>query len=131
MENMLRLLASTFNRRGIAPLAKTMLMVSALSACVSSPPAMGSHLPGSSSEASNAFDQRVKARFPVGSDETTLRAELAREKFVIVREKDAPFGFSASYRANELVCRADWVIHWSVFEGKIAAVGGQFGETCL
>jgi hypothetical protein len=108
-----------------------LLMASALSACVGSPPAMGSHLPGSFSVASDAFDQRVKTRFPVGSDERALRAALAGEKFVISRDRDSPFSFSANYHANELVCAADWVIRWSVFEGMIAAIGGSYKEICL
>src|ERR1700730_11500126 len=49
-----------------------------LSACTDSPPAIGSHLPGTFAVASDAFDQRVKARFPAGSNEAAFRAELAR-----------------------------------------------------
>jgi hypothetical protein len=107
------------------------LMVVLLSACAGSPPAIGSHLPGSFSEASNAFDERVKARFPVGSDETALRAELAREKFVVSADKDSASGFVARYHADELVCGASWVIRWSVAEAKVAAIGGTYREVCL
>jgi hypothetical protein len=102
-----------------------------LSACADSPPAIGSHLPGSFSVTSDAFDQRLKARFPVGSDEAALREAMMQQRFVITRDTDSPFSFSAKYVANELVCRADWVIRWSVFEGKVAAIGGSYKEICL
>ena len=107
------------------------LTVVLLSACADSPPAIGSHLPGSFSEASDAFDARVKARFPVGSDETALRAELAREKFVVSTDKDSASDFAARYHADELVCGASWVIRWSVAEAKVAAIGGTYREICL
>jgi hypothetical protein len=107
------------------------LTVVLLSACTDSPPAMGSHLPGSFSEASDAFDERVKGRFPVGSDETALRAELAREKFVVSADKDSPSGFVARYHADELVCGTSWVIRWSVAEAKVATIGGSYREVCL
>jgi hypothetical protein len=108
-----------------------LLMASVLSACVGSPPAIGSHLRGSFSEASNAFDGRVKARFPVGSDETALRAELAREKFVVSADKDSASDFVARYHADEIVCGASWVIRWSVAEAKVAAISGIYREVCL
>jgi hypothetical protein len=108
-----------------------LLMTLILPACADSPPAIGSHLPGTFSVAADAFDQRVKARFPIGSDEAALRTEMMQQRFVIARDKDSPFSFSAGYVANELICRADWVIRWSVFEGKVAAIGGSYEEICL
>jgi hypothetical protein len=108
-----------------------LLMTLILPACADSPPAIGSHLPGTFSVASDAFDQRVKARFTIGLDETALRAQLTQERFIIRRDKDSPFSFSANYHANELFCAADWVIRWSVFEGKVAAISGSYKEICL
>jgi hypothetical protein len=108
-----------------------MVITLIVSACADSPPAIGSHLPGTFSVASDAFDQRVKARFPIGLDETALRAQLTQERFIIRRDEDSPFSFSANYHANELFCAADWVIRWSVFEGKVAAISGNYKEICL
>jgi hypothetical protein len=102
-----------------------------LAACADSPPPIGAHLPGVLREASDAFDQRVKARFPIGSDEHALRQELAKQNFVINRNPESPFSFTARYTANELVCRADWDIRWSMFGGKIESIDAGFGETCL
>jgi hypothetical protein len=102
-----------------------------LSGCGDSPPVIGSHLPGTFVVASDAFDQRIKARFPVGSGESALRTELEREGFVTTRDKDSPFDFSARFHANELVCAADWVVRWSAVEGKIASIEARYKEVCL
>ena len=99
-------------------------------ACADSPPTIGSHLGASSAETSAVFDQRAKARFPVGSDESALREELVRERFVIIRDKDSPFRFSATYSVSELFCRRDWIIRWNVDAGKIAYIGGKYWLTC-
>lgn len=101
-----------------------------LFACADSPPTIGSHLGGSAADASTVFDQQTKARFPVGSDENALRAELVRERFVIIRDKDSPFRFSATYSLSELFCRQDWSIRWDMNAGKIAAIGGKYWLTC-
>ena len=102
-----------------------------LSACLGSPPAIGRHLPGSFSVASDAFDQRVKVRFPLGSDEADLRAELARERFVITQDKDSALNFVARYHTNELVCASDWAIRWSRVDGNIANIEASYKEVCL
>jgi hypothetical protein len=86
------------------------VLVLDLLACTDSPPAIGSHLPGSFAVASDAFDQRIKTRFPVGSDEAALRTELVRERFVITRDKDS---------------------RWSGADGKIATIGASYKEVCL
>jgi len=61
-----------------------------LAACAHSPPPIGAHLPGVLRDASDVFDQRVKARFPIGSDERALRQERAKQKFVIGRTPESP-----------------------------------------
>ncbi len=101
-----------------------------LLACADSPSIIGSHVGASADESSAVFDQQVKARFPVGSDENALRVELVRERFVIIRDKDSPFRFSATYGASELFCRRDWIIRWNVNAGKIADIGGKYWLTC-
>jgi hypothetical protein len=101
-----------------------------LLACADSPPTIGSHLGGSAADASAVFDQHVKACFPVGSDESALRKELLGERFVIIRDKDSPFRFSATYSVSELFCRQDWSIRWDVYAGKITNIGGKYGQIC-
>jgi hypothetical protein len=109
----------------------SLLMTFGLSACSDSPPPIGAHLPGNFKVASDAFEQRMQARFPVGSDEGALRDELGRERFVITRDPKSPFSFNARYTAGELVCRADWDIRWSVFAEKIESIGAGYAEICL
>ncbi len=101
-----------------------------LLACADSPSIIGSHVGASATDASAAFDQQVKARFPAGSDESALRAELVRERFVIIRDKDSPFRFSATYSASELFCRRDWIVRWDLNAGKIADISGKYWLTC-
>jgi hypothetical protein len=111
---------------------RTMAVFSMLSllSCADSPPPVGDHLNASAAEDSAEYDEQVKARFPVGSDESALRVALARERFVIVRSTDPGFRFSAAYSASELFCRQDWSILWSAYAGKIADIGGRYWLTC-
>ena len=57
-----------------------------LCGCADAPPPIGSDLHGPVNEVALAFEQRVKKQFPVGSDESVLRADLMREKFAIRRD---------------------------------------------
>jgi hypothetical protein len=103
----------------------------ALAGCGSAPPRIGSGLPGPSRQVQADFDQRVRTRFPIGSDEAALHNELLREKFVIVRGKDSPFMFFARYYSSLIVCRDNWTIQWSVFAGRVADIAGYWEEICL
>jgi hypothetical protein len=107
------------------------LLSLALAGCSVSPPRIGEDLHGPIAAIQSEFDRRVKTRFPVGSDETLLRHELERERFVIMRDQDAPFSFSARYTSGGIACRVDWVIRWSIYAEKIADAAGQWGQTCL
>ena len=101
-----------------------------LLACADLPPTIGSHLSAFPAGDSAEFDQQVKARFPVGSDENALRVTLVRERFVIFGDTDSRFRFSATHSASELFCRQDWSIRWSVYAGKIVGIGGKYWLTC-
>jgi hypothetical protein len=109
------------------------VLIPNFSGCSDAPPAIGTHLPGTFAVASDAFDQRVKETFPVGSGEAALLAELKRERFVTSQDKDNNSGlkFAARYHANELVCAADWVIRWSAVDGRIADIKSTYKEVCL
>jgi hypothetical protein len=103
----------------------------ALVACREVPPPLADDLPEGAYAATAAFDLRVKARFPVGSDEGTLRAELARERFVIRASDDSPPTFIATYEHPDVVCRVDWTIYWHVDGGRIADISAKYRPTCL
>ena len=102
-----------------------------LTGCTTAPPRIGEGLHGPVREVQAEFDRRVKARFPIGSDETALRGELVREKFVITRDRESPFRFSAVYQSGGIACVIHWRVEWSVFDGRIAAIDGNWGQICL
>lgn len=95
------------------------------------PPPLGYDLPEGASAASAAFDQRVKARFPVGSDEGALRAELVRERFVIRTTEDSPVTSIATYELPDAACRVDWTIQWREDAGRIVDINAKYSPTCL
>jgi hypothetical protein len=103
----------------------------AVAGCATPPPPLGEGLHGPIEAVRAGFDRRVTTQFPVGSDEALLHAELVRQKFAIVRDKDAPFSFRATYRSGGIVCLESWSIRWSEYAGKIADIEARWGETCL
>jgi hypothetical protein len=116
-------------RRNIPLVILTALCVSA---CVDSPPELGSGLPTNFQQARPYFDQRVKERFPVGSDETRLLAALHRQHFAISQSGNSSgYPNSARYEANQIVCKLTWIISWSAEEGRIKEIAGDYGDVCL
>ncbi len=107
------------------------LLFLGLAGCTTPRPPIGSGLHGPVQEVRVEFDRRVRTTFPVGSDEAILHTELARQNFAIVRDKEAPFSFSATYRSGGIACVEHWNIRWSVYAGRIANVVGHWGQTCL
>jgi hypothetical protein len=105
---------------------------STLCACASRPPALGLGLRVGIDD-NPGFAQRVRLRFPVGSDEQLLLAELRREKFRIaaVDDPSTPHRFLAGYEVGQLVCRDRWVVSWRAEEGRIEDITGSSRETCL
>ena len=116
-------------RRNIPLVIFTLLCVSA---CVDSPPEIGSSLPSDFQQARPDFDQRVKELFPVGSDETRLLAELHRQHFAISRAADTShYSNSATYEAHQFVCDLLWTISWSADAGRIKEIAGEYRNFCL
>lgn len=84
-------------------------------------------------DAATAFDRKVKSRFPIGSDESAMRAELARQGFAIKQTSSAERGDSRGFEAmamtNDGVCDMTWIVDWASRDGKlIAVVGRDFGR---
>jgi len=113
------------------PIRVGLFAILALESCGSAPPRIGVDLHGPVHQVQADFDQRVRTRFPIGSDEAVLHNELMRERFVITRDKDSPFIFSARYYSSNIACRTNWTIRWSVFAGRVADIAGYWGQTCL
>jgi hypothetical protein len=76
---------------------------------------------------SRAFDARVQSRFPVGSSEVDLVAELGREKFQTVAQDQSVsrYRFEAFRDLPGLACRRDWRIMWNSVAGKISEIHGS------
>jgi len=103
------------------------------SACADSPPPIGRGLPAAFADARPVFDKRVKERFPIGSEEEKLLAELHREAFTIAEagNPSSRYRFSATYEAHQLVCNLSWTISWNAERSRITDIAGDYGATCL
>lgn len=109
-------------------------IVVGLSACQGSPPLLAKNIPGGTwGDVSSAFNARVQSRFPPGSSEADMEAELKREHFESEARdtSDSPFRFSALRDLPGLVCRRFWTIEWNSDAGKIAEIKGSYGGVCL
>jgi hypothetical protein len=115
--------------------AAVLLGLLALSACSTPRPRLGRDLPANFADANRAFDERIRARFPVGSSEGPLRDELRVEHFKISALTPAAgqgFGFSAQ-RGGEIfpACDLTWTVLWSADAGRITRIGASYYATCL
>ena len=101
-----------------------------VSACSNAPPSLGRGLPRTFGPTPD-FDNRIKERFPVGSEESKLLAELHGERFATPEFKDPsePYRFTALYVAQSI---ASWRIQWNAEQGRIIGIDGWYsGEICL
>jgi hypothetical protein len=98
-----------------------------LGGCMDSPPKIARGLPKNLEQARIAFDQRVRERFPVGSDEKVLRETLLRERFKFASRGE----HSATYEAEQLVCRTTWVVTWGAESERITHIAGDRRSVCL
>jgi hypothetical protein len=81
-----------------------------------------------------AFEQRLRERFPVGSDEGRLIAELRSEKFTLgdVHNPPGHYRSSALYEASHgLFCKGEWQIYWNALQGFIIEIRGTNREVCF
>jgi hypothetical protein len=78
------------------------------------------------------FNDQVKQRFPVGSGENQLRAELQSESFSIRETNDPHLGYQyvATYQDSG-VCKVVWTVRWNTDQGKIANTTATYSQTCL
>jgi hypothetical protein len=82
---------------------------------------------------SRAFNARVQSRFPVGSSEADILAELRREQFKISAYDEAVsrYQFSAVRDLPGVACKLFWTIQWNADAGKIAEIAGTYSGSCL
>lgn len=95
--------------------------------CTESPPPIARDLPPGTFP-DRVFDQWVKSKFPAGSDESNLIAELRRERFNVTYSSSRS---SATRDIGGIPCRRTWTISWTAQTGKITDVTGNYRETCL
>src|SRR5580704_10714832 len=109
------------------------LSLLAICACTSTTPPIARELPRSFGPTAD-FDRRIQQRFPAGSDETALIAELRQEQFSIDETSDPSGAYRhlAHFKRQDLACRTSWEILWSGERGKISKIEGRYsGEICL
>ena len=103
-----------------------------LSGCYSTVPTIAQGGPKNVELVTPYFDGQVKQRFPAGSDEKELRAELHRESFRISETNDLHVGYQyiATYQENG-VCKVSWTVRWNADQGKITNTTATYAQTCL
>jgi hypothetical protein len=104
-----------------------------LSACANGIPSIARGLPRAFGPTSE-FDARIRQRFPVGSPEGNLVAELRAEKFTIVEVHDPAeqYRHNAYYEHHAFPCRETWTIKWTADDGHIIGIEGRgSGDLCL
>jgi hypothetical protein len=78
------------------------------------------------------FDRRVEQKFPIGSLESDMAAELRRQGFVT---RSAPFPNAegmADYRDKRFPCDSYFYVRWRVgADGRLTEIKGDFRATCL
>jgi hypothetical protein len=77
------------------------------------------------------FNERVKARFPVGSDARELRTELRTQGFQIGDSHWAGFMFSAHYVGGGFPCNSNVSVNWNESSDRITRISSNFGGACL
>ncbi len=94
-------------------------------------PAIVATLPGDESEFSGEFDERIRARFPLGADEDKLIAYLAAEKFMPEwRRRDDPN--ASVFLWNGLLCKKTIRVIWRAdAAGLLGEVNGTYESQCL
>jgi hypothetical protein len=113
-------------------IALAILMLVAISACTSWTPPIGRDLPRAFGPTAD-FDKRMQQRFPAGSDEAALVAELRQERFSIDKTRDpsGTFRHLAHYTRQD-ICRTSWEVLWNGEQGRIVEIKGKYsGEICL
>lgn len=93
-------------------------------------PALLQNLTGGVQDVKAQFDRRIRERFPVGSSEEQLTAELRGADFHPAWEQKAGWRH-ASYDRPGLPCRTFAHVQWQAEAGRITAISGSYSRSCL
>lgn len=97
-------------------------------------PAIGADLPSNPAMAQQAFDQRIRQRYPVGSSEAALVSDLRRQGFGTATNSQSPperfrnFAIQCGYVS--LVPTHTWEVQWTAVDGRITDIAGVFIPNC-
>ena len=96
----------------------------ALIGCGPKVPELARDLPSIYAEGETIFDARLKARFPVGSDDRAVAEQLTQQGFeVLVTEQ----GGSAHFSNRSFPVSSVWNIGWKAQDGRVAEIWGVYG----
>lgn len=87
-------------------------------------PKIARDLPATYDEGERVFDARLKARFPVGTEESAVIGELERQGFSIKEGQHGPF---ATFIEKKLIVSNVWNVGWEAENGTISKVWGGHG----
>jgi hypothetical protein len=94
-------------------------------------PTLVATLPGDESEFSRQFDERIRARFPLGASEDGLIAYLAAEKFTPEWRRRGDANASV-FLWNGLICKKVIRVAWRAdAAGLLDEIGGTYESQCL
>ncbi|WP_428028246.1 hypothetical protein [Altererythrobacter sp.] len=91
-------------------------------------PEIGKGLPQTAIEGHDAFDARVKSRFPAGSEVDPMVRTLQDQGFELSGPGNDKFK-SLNYRNGGFPVHTLWSVRWRENDGRITEVWGVFGHT--
>ncbi len=116
----------------VIPIISAALATALLSGCYATVPPIAQGGPREVALVTPYFDDQVKQRFPVGSDEKQLRAELHRESFKIRETNDPNLGYQyAATFEDSGICKTLWTVRWNTDQEKITNTTATYSQTCL
>ena len=85
-------------------------------------PDLGRNLPSNYAEGEKVFDERVKARFPLGMSEAHLLERLRSDGFYLDGAN-----FKSATVTRGLIFKNLWSVRWRVKAGQIEDIWGVYG----
>lgn len=97
-----------------------------LAACQASEPDIGRALPSEYAAANEAFDRRVKQRYPAGTNEKRVFEELKKQGFFV---KIHAGWKEANFTKSYLVIENVWSVRWTASGSRMQEITGlRFGR---
>ena len=94
-------------------------------------PAIAATLPGDEAQFSQEFDERIRDRFPIGSNEDSLVDFLTSEHFAPEWRRRDDVNAAAFVRSG-LMCAKTVRVRWRAdATGRLAEVNGAYESHCL